>query len=163
MCLFEFNRYAQDDATNQRPVATADTYFEEQTWESTGKLYWSCWAYCRQVSWVMIKYLTFCVGNYCSKSSSWIFDLASGYLVSYLLIFLKLCIKLEILRLLNYLIKEMLKQLPLIANGSVLQFVALFENFLHDWRGNSLYSLSEVQSMFLQENGWESALNCLNC
>lgn len=31
LCLFIFNRHAQDDTTNQRSAATAYTYFEEQT------------------------------------------------------------------------------------------------------------------------------------
>lgn len=30
-CLFQFNRYAQDDTTYQRSAATAYTNFEEQT------------------------------------------------------------------------------------------------------------------------------------
>lgn len=43
-------RYAQDDATNQRPASSFDTYPEEQAWEGAGELYRPGGQDCWQVS-----------------------------------------------------------------------------------------------------------------
>lgn len=48
--FFFYNRYAQDDSSNQRPASSSHAHPEEQTWEGTGELYRPGGKNCWQVS-----------------------------------------------------------------------------------------------------------------